>query len=145
MRGENTGTKIAFRSREKAMANEYAKMLRLIDKMIERHDRDGWESKQVEEATRCVRPALWACTHNKPPHPFLVQTLAVKVEVLAKPRRALTKSLHCSGFASKSSKSPGLAPPAGDAHGSRGRFFEPFPPPARLMTREPFCRGIGWQ
>ena len=70
------------------MANEYGKMLKQLDKLIARNDRDGWESKQVEEATRDVRLALWACAHNKEPGPVLVTGLATRVDALAKARRA---------------------------------------------------------
>jgi hypothetical protein len=69
------------------MANEYGKMLRQIDKLIERHDNEGWKSRQIEEATRDVRRALWACAHNKEPSPVLVRKLAENVETLAKARR----------------------------------------------------------
>jgi len=68
------------------MANEYTEMHRIMKEAVAKQDREGWASPEIEDFSRMVLKALWACANNNPPGPILVQSLARYTEDLARAR-----------------------------------------------------------
>lgn len=69
-------------------SKEFAALHRTMKAWVARQQRDGWQSAEVEHYATRVLCGLWACAHNNPVHPVLLQSLAEDTEALARARAA---------------------------------------------------------
>ena len=69
------------------MKNQFTEMHAAMKALVEKQERDGWQSPEVERCSKRLLKTLWMCANNEMVPQSVIQGLAEDTEALAKARQ----------------------------------------------------------